>query len=66
MLNPNTLLGEILLGEIEPPRWWRWVRQHPGTLLLGAMVLAVLLLPHPWTEHQAAADSDADETPLFI
>lgn len=61
MVNSKTLLGEI-----EPPRWWRWARQHPGTLLLGAMVLAVLLVPHPWTKHRPAADTDADETPLFI
>jgi hypothetical protein len=52
--------------EIEPRRWWRWARKHPGTLLLGAMVLTVLLVPHPWAKHRPAADTDADETPLFI
>lgn len=58
--------SEKLFDRSKPPRWWRWARKHPGTLLLGAMVLAVLLAPRPWAEHRAPADKDADETPLFI
>ncbi len=58
--------SKTVVKENEPPRWWRWARQHPGTLLLGAMVLAVLLAPHPRAKNQPAADMDADETPLFI
>ena len=48
------------------PRWWCWALKHPGALLLGGIVLAVLLAPRPWPEHPPAADRDADETPLFI
>jgi len=58
--------SKALFGEIEASRWWRWARQHPGTLLLGAVVLAALLVPHPWTKHRPAAEADVDETPLFI
>jgi hypothetical protein len=57
---------EMLFGGSKPPRWWRWARKHPGALLLGAVVLAVLLGPHPWAKHPPAAERDADETPLFI
>ena len=58
--------SKTLFGGFSWPRWWRWARQHPGTVLLGAMVLAALLVPHPWTRQRAAADTDPDETPLFI
>jgi hypothetical protein len=57
--------GKTLLGGFEPARWWRWARRHPGTLLVGAVVLAALLAP-PWARQQPVADTDADETPLFI
>ncbi len=58
--------SKTLFGGFEASRWWRWARKHPGTLLLGAMVLAVLLAPHPRAKQQPTADTDADETPLFI
>ena len=58
--------GKTLANEFEPSRWWRWAREHPGTLLLAAMVLAAVLAPRPWGRQQPVADTDADETPLFI
>lgn len=57
---------ETFFDGFEPRRWWRWARQHPGTMLLGAMVLAVLVVPYPWGKGRPAADLEADETPLFI
>jgi hypothetical protein len=58
--------GKTLLDGFEPSRWWGWARKHPGTLLLGAVVLAALLAPPAWARQQPVADTDADETPLFI
>jgi hypothetical protein len=58
--------GKTLLGRFEPSRWWRWARKHPGTLLLGAVVLAALLAPPRWARQETVADTDPDETPLFI
>ena len=58
--------SEKLGDRSKAPRWWRWALEHPGALVLGGMVLAVLLAPRPWAEHRPAADWDADETPLFI
>ena len=58
--------GKPLLGRFEPSRWWRWALKHPGTLLLGAMVLAALVAPSSWARQQPVADTDPDETPLFI
>ena len=60
------LKSETLLNGIELRRWWRWARQHPGALFLGAVVLAVLMAPHPQGKSRPATDLDADETPLFI
>ncbi len=50
----------------KPQRWWRWARQHPTAILFGALVLGVLIAPHPWSKNAPMADLDADETPLFI
>jgi len=58
--------GKTLLGGFKPSRWWRWALKHPGTLLLGAMVLAALLAPPPWARQEPVADTHPDETPLFI
>jgi len=58
--------GKTLLGGFEPSRWWRWARDHPGTLFLGAMVLTALLALPPWARQKPVADTDPDETPLFI
>jgi hypothetical protein len=58
--------GKPLWGGLEPSRWWRWARRHPGTLLLGAAVLAALLAPPRWAGKQPVVDTDKDETPLFI
>jgi hypothetical protein len=55
-----------LLGGFELSRCWRWARKHPGALLLGAVILAALIAPPPWPRQQPVADTDADETPLFI
>jgi hypothetical protein len=57
--------GKPFWGRFEPSRWWRWARKHPGALLLGAVVLTALLAP-PWGKQQPLADTDSDETPLFI
>jgi len=57
---------KTLWDELAPSRWWRWARTHPGTLLLAGMVLAAVLAPRPWARQQPIADTDADETPLFI
>jgi hypothetical protein len=56
---------KTLWDDSAPSRWWRWARKHPGTLLLGAVVLAAVLAPRSWAR-QPIADTDADETPLFI
>ena len=58
--------SEGFFGGSRPLRWWRWARKHPGALFLGAVVLAVLVAPHPWGKSRPAVDLDADETPLFI
>ena len=50
----------------DPIRWWKWARKHPGTLLLGAVLLTVLVLPQATTKRPPSPDLDADETPLFI
>ena len=48
-------------------RLWNWARRHPGTLALGAAVLAAALLTsHPKKSSQPSVDAEADETPLFI
>ncbi|HEV2178057.1 MAG TPA: hypothetical protein VGW33_12800 [Terriglobia bacterium] len=47
-------------------RLWKWVRQHPGSLVVGAALLAALLASRPRTTAPPSADTDAEETPLFI
>lgn len=47
-------------------RLWQWARQHPGTVMVGALLLAFLLVPHSQAKNRPIADFDADETPLFI
>ena len=51
---------------LRPSRLWKWAWQHPGTVMVGAMLLAALLVPRPHVKNQPPIDIDADETPLFI
>ncbi len=49
-----------------PGRLWKWACQHPGTVMVGAMLLAALLVPRPHGKNRPPVDLDPDETPLFI
>lgn len=44
--------------------WFYWTGRHPGVLLLGALVMAILALH----ESPRAAESDPgdEEVPLFV
>ena len=47
-------------------RLWKWTREHPGTVMMGALLLAALVFPHSKSTQVPAPDSDTDEAPLFI
>jgi hypothetical protein len=53
--------------EIAEPthRLWRWARQHRGFVMMSALLLAALVVPHRATPNRPP-DCDVDETPLFI
>jgi len=56
-------------ASIEPERhtgWFNWVAQHPGVVLLGALVISVLALSKSPGTEETERDTSGEEVPLFI
>ncbi|MFZ0964639.1 MAG: hypothetical protein WAO35_27590 [Terriglobia bacterium] len=48
------------------PGWLDWVGQHPGVVLLGALVVATLALNDSPRTEDVERDTSGEEVPLFI
>jgi len=46
--------------------WFHWAERHPGILLLGALVMAMLALAKPPKTEDIEHDTSGEEVPLFI
>jgi hypothetical protein len=46
--------------------WINWVGRHPGIVLLGALVMAILSVQTSPGARDSESDSDDEEVPLFI
>jgi hypothetical protein len=47
-------------------RWIHWAGEHPGLMLLGALMIAVLTMQPTGEPQDAAQDSPVDDVPLFV
>jgi hypothetical protein len=46
--------------------WFNWAERHPGVVLLGALVMAILALPKSPRSEDIERDTTGEEVPLFI
>jgi hypothetical protein len=46
--------------------WFNWAGRHPGVVLLGALVMAILALPKSPRTGDIEPDLGDEEVPLFI
>ena len=46
--------------------WFNWAGRHPGVVLLGALVMAIMALQKPPCKKDIEHDSGGEEVPLFI
>jgi hypothetical protein len=46
--------------------WFGWAGRHPGVVLLGAVIMAIIAIPDPPSVHEVEDDSTGEEVPLFI
>ena len=46
--------------------WFNWAEQHPGFVVLGALLVAVLALNQSLKTVAIDTDSSDEEVPLFI
>lgn len=48
------------------PGWFNWIGEHPGVVLLGALVVATLALDNSPKIEYIERDTSGEEVPLFI
>jgi hypothetical protein len=46
--------------------WFNWMGRHPGVVLLGAVVMAILTLQDSPAPEGTEGESSDEEVPLFI
>ena len=46
--------------------WFNWAGRHPGVVLLGALVMAILALSESPGPEDIERDPSGEEVPLFI
>ncbi len=46
--------------------WFNWAKRHPGVILLGALVIAVLAYHKSPTTGNFERETNGQEVPLFI
>jgi len=46
--------------------WFRWAERHPGVMLMGALVVALMALRMPSKTRDTDRDISGEEVPLFI
>jgi hypothetical protein len=46
--------------------WLEWAEQHPGFVLLGALVVAILAFRRPSRAIDVQPETTGEEVPLFI
>jgi len=46
--------------------WFNWAGRHPGVVLLGALVMAILALSESPGTEDIERDTSGEEVPLFI
>ena len=53
--------------QLEPHTgWFNWAERHPGVVLLGALVMAILALQKSPRTEDFERDTSGEEVPLFI
>jgi len=48
------------------PGWLFWPGRHPGVVLLGALVVAILAFRKPLPAKDVQTDSMGEDVPLFV
>lgn len=59
-------MGCTAFDWLTPGRIWGWACDHPGTIVLGALLVSALLAPLTCSPNDAACESDVDEAHLFV
>ncbi len=58
--------GKAAVGVGKLSGWITWAGRHPGIVLLGALVLAILSVHESPRAGDTERDSNDEEVPLFI
>ncbi|HMD85552.1 MAG TPA: hypothetical protein VKO18_12735 [Terriglobia bacterium] len=58
--------GEAAIQLARHAGWFNWAERHPGVVLLGALVMAILALPRSPKTEDIEDDTSGEEVPLFI
>jgi hypothetical protein len=53
-------------SQLAGPGWFNWIGEHPGVVLLGALVVATLALENSPEIEDIERDPTGEEVPLFI
>lgn len=65
-LRPANTSRQALVQRQDAESWLGWAGHHAGVLLLGALALSVLALPHRRSVRDVEHDITGEEVPLFI
>jgi hypothetical protein len=58
--------GEAAMQLERPTGWFNWAKRHPGVVLLGALLMAILALPKSPRIEDIELDTSVEDVPLFI
>lgn len=58
--------GQETIEDKQRMEWMRWAERHPGVMLMGALVVAIVALRMPSKTRDTDRDISGEEVPLFI
>jgi hypothetical protein len=58
--------GQETIEDKQRMEWMRWAERHPGIMLMGALVVALMALRMPSKIRDTDRDISGEEVPLFI